>query len=308
MIVMLGSIIPHIPLDQWVNNFVDWATIALAGVFTILKTVIGVLTGTLDSVLSGPPDVVMAGILAAIAWYLASWGVALFTAAGSVLIISLGLWQASMDTLSLVLAAALVSLILGISLGVAAAQSRTVEAIVRPNLDVMQTMPAFVYLIPLATLLGLGNPPALIATIIFAMPPAVRLTLLGIKQVPTETVEAAYAFGATPWQTLIKVELPLALPSIMAGINQVILLSLSMVVIAALIGSGGLGTTVVTGLSQANPGQGFIGGVCIVILAVMLDRITRNLRRRRLPRTLTARLGGRARATEAVAPREALPS
>jgi len=308
MIVTLGSIIPHMPLDRWVNNFVDWATVALAGFFTILNSVISFLTGTLDSALSGPPDVVMAGILAAIAWYLAGWRVALFTAVGSVLIISLDLWQASMDTLSLVLTAALVSLLLGIPLGVLAAQSRTVEAIVTPTLDVMQTMPAFVYLIPLAILLGLGNPPALIATVIFAMPPAVRLTLLGIRQVPKETVEASLAFGATPWQTLVKVELPLALPSIMAGINQVILLSLSMVVIAALIGAGGLGTTVVTGLSQANPGQGFIGGVSIVVIAVMLDRVTRNLRRRRLPRGLTARLGSRARATEAVSPREALSS
>lgn len=306
MIVTLGGIIPHMPLDRWVNNFVDWATAALAGFFAVLETVIGFLTGTLDGVLSGPPDVVMAAILAAIAWYLAGWRVALFTAIGSVLIISLGLWQASMDTLSLVLVAALVSLLLGIPLGVAAAQSRTVDAIVKPSLDVMQTMPAFVYLIPLAILLGLGNPPALIATVIFAMPPAVRLTLLGIRQVPRETVEAAHAFGATRWQTLFKVELPLALPSIMAGVNQVILLSLSMVVIAALIGAGGLGTTVVTGLSQANPGQGFIGGVSIVVIAVMLDRVTRNLRRRRLPRGLVARLGRRARATEAVSPQEAL--
>src|SRR3712207_4805634 len=170
--------------------------------------------------------------------------------------------------------------IFGVPLGVLSAKSRPVEAAMKPTLDIMQTMPAFVYLVPMVVFLGLGAGPALVATVIFAAPPAVRLTLLGIQQVPRNTVEAAHAFGATPWQTLRKVELPQALPTIMAGVNQVIMLALSMVVIAALVGSGGLGETVVRGLSQLDVGRAFIGGLGIVIIAIYLDRVTRNLGRR----------------------------
>src|SRR5215217_4200174 len=161
-------------------------------------------------------------------------------------------------------------LIIGIPLGIISAKSRPIEAAMKPTLDIMQTMPAFVYLVPMVVFLGLGAGPALVATVIFAAPPAVRLTLLGIQQVPQNTVEAAQAFGATPWQTLRKVELPQALPTIMAGVNQVIMLALSMVVIAALVGAGGLGGTVVRGLSQLDVGRAFIGGVGIVIIAIYL--------------------------------------
>ena len=162
-------------------------------------------------------------------------------------------------------------------LGIIGAQYRTAEAIIRPVLDFMQTMPAFVYLLPAILLLGIGSAPALIAVVVFAMPPAVRLTMLGIQQVSKETVEAAQAFGATPWQTLLKVELPLALQTIMAGVNQVIMLALSMVVIAALIGAGGLGEPVYQGLSRLDIGLSFEGGMGIVVIAVVLDRITRGL-------------------------------
>jgi glycine betaine/proline transport system permease protein len=178
--------------------------------------------------------------------------------------------------------AALVSLAIGIPLGILAAKSGRIETAVRPILDVAQTMPAFVYLVPLVVLLSIGNPTALVATVVFAMPPAVRLTLLGIQQVPKDTVEAAYAFGATPWQALFKVELPLSLRSIMAGVNQVIMLSLSMVVVGALAGAGGLGEPVVSGLSQLNVGEAFVGGVGIVIIAIILDRVTRGLEKRRM--------------------------
>ena len=177
--------------------------------------------------------------------------------------------------LALVLVAAVVSLAIGIPIGIIAAKSGAVEATIRPILDVAQTMPAFVYLVPIVVLLGIGAGPALIATVVFAMPPAVRLTMLGIQQVPKDTVEAAHAFGATSWQTLFKVELPLSLKTIMAGVNQVIMLSLSMVVIAGLAGAGGLGEPVVTGLSQLDVGISFVGGVGIVVIAIMLDRITR---------------------------------
>ena len=193
------------------------------------------------------------------------------------LIVSLGLWNDTMLSLALVLAATVVSLLIGVPIGVLAAKSRAVETAVRPTLDIMQTMPAFVYLVPMVVFLGLGAGPGLVATVIFAAPPAVRLTLLGIQQVPQNTVEAAHAFGATPWQTLRKVELPQALPTIMAGVNQVIMLALSMVVIAALVGAGGLGGAVVRGLSQLDVGRAFIGGVGIVIIAIYLDRVTRPL-------------------------------
>ena len=205
--------------------------------------------------------------------------VAIFSAFCFPLIVSLGLWEEAMLSLALVLAATVVALIIGVPLGILAAKSRAAEVVARPTLDIMQTMPAFVYLVPMVVFLSLGAAPALVATVVFAAPPAVRLTLLGIQQVPQNTVEAAQAFGATPWQTLRKVELPQALPTIMAGVNQVIMLSLSMVVIAALVGFGGLGRPVVRGLTQADVGLALAGGVGIVIIAIYLDRVTRQLGR-----------------------------
>ncbi|MGI8827215.1 MAG: ABC transporter permease [Chloroflexota bacterium] len=279
MDVLLTDPVPRLPLAQWTDNFVVWVTNTFPGPFDFIQTVVGFVVDTLQNALTGPPDLVMVLILAAIALYLAGWRIGLFSAVGLLLIISLDLWQDAMVTLSLVIAATLVSLAIGVPIGVLCAQSARVRTVLKPVLDVMQTMPSFVYLIPMAILLGLGNVPALIATVIFSMPPAIRLTMLGIQQVPHETVEASEAFGATTWQTLRKVELPLALPSIMAGVNQVIMLSLSMVVIAALVGAGGLGAVVVTGLSQLDVGKGFVGGVGIVIIAMILDQVTRNMSR-----------------------------
>ena len=235
--------------------------------------------------------VVMGLAFVAIALLFFCSGVAVFSVLGFVGLIGLGLWNATMLTLALIITSAIVALVLGIPLGILAAKSLPVEAATRPTLDVMQTMPAFVYLVPMIVFLGLGDAPALVATVIFAAPPAVRLTLLGIQQVPKDTVEAAQAFGATPWQTLRKVELPQALPTIMAGVNQVIMLALSMVVIAALVGAGGLGEQVVRGLSQLNVGQAFVGGVGIVIVAIYLDRVTRRLGRASQRGGLKRRLG-----------------
>ena len=237
--------------------------------------------GTLEAAFTALPALLMVAVLAAIAFYLAGWRVGLFTVLGLLFVISLDLWDYTMQTLALVLAAAAVSLAIGIPIGILAAKSRSVEAVIRPVLDVAQTMPAFVYLVPIVVLMGLDEPPALIATVVFAMPPAVRLTMLGIQQVPKDTVEAAHAFGSTPWQTLLKVELPLSVKSIMAGVNQVIMLSLSMVVIAALAGAGGLGEPVIVGLGQLDVGGAFVGGIGIVILAIMLDRVTRGMERGR---------------------------
>src|SRR5215216_5143363 len=276
------DIIPEVPLDNWTDRFVDYLQDIdiVDDFFDLVKDAIGGFVGGFEAVMTFPPVLVMIALLAAIAFFLSNWRVAVFTVLGFLLIVSLGLWQEAMLSLALVLAATIVALIIGVPLGILTAKSRIAEVVASPTLDIMQTMPAFVYLVPMVVFLGLGAGPALVATVIFAAPPAVRLTLLGIRQVPKNTVEAAQAFGATPWQTLRKVELPQALPTIMAGVNQVIMLALSMVVIAALVGAGGLGETVVRGLSQLDVGRAFIGGVGIVIIAIYLDRVTRNLGRR----------------------------
>jgi glycine betaine/proline transport system permease protein len=276
------NLIPEIPLDDWTSSFVRYIqhVKVIDDFFDFVKDAIGGFVGGFEALLTAPPVLVMIALLVVIAYLLSGWRVALFALLGFLLIVSLGLWEASMLSLALVLASTVIALIIGVPLGILAAKSRVFEAAARPTLDIMQTMPAFVYLVPMVVFLGLGAGPALVATVIFAAPPAVRLTLLGIRQVPKNTVEAAQAFGATPWQTLRKVELPQALPTIMAGVNQVIMLALSMVVIAALVGAGGLGETVVRGLSQLDVGRAFIGGVGIVIIAIYLDRVTRNLGRR----------------------------
>ena len=273
------DLVPKIPLDDWTDRFVDYIKdIEIIDEFFDLATdgIKGVV-GVLEAVLTAPPELLMVVIFTAIAFFLSGWRIALFSVVGFLLLISFGLWDQTMLSLALVLAATVVSLLIGVPVGILAAKSRTVQTIARPTLDIMQTMPAFVYLVPMVVFLGLGAGPALVATVIFAAPPAVRLTMLGIQQVPKNTVEAAHAFGATPWQTLRKVELPQALPTIMAGVNQVIMLALSMVVIAALVGAGGLGEAVVRGLSQLNVGLAFTGGVGIVIIAIYLDRVTRPL-------------------------------
>ena len=273
------NLVPEIPLDYWTDRFVDYVKDikVIDNFFDFVKDGIGGLVGALEAILTAPPQLLMVAVFSAIALFVAGWRVALFSVVGFLLIISLGLWDDTMLSLALVLAATVASLLIGVPIGVLAAKSKAMEAAVRPTLDIMQTMPAFVYLVPMVVFLGLGGTPALVATVIFAAPPAVRLTMLGIQQVPKNTVEAAHAFGATPWQTLRKVELPQALPTIMAGVNQVIMLALSMVVIAALVGAGGLGEAVVRGLSQLDVGRAFVGGVGIVIIAIYLDRVTRPL-------------------------------
>jgi glycine betaine/proline transport system permease protein len=290
------ELIPKIPLAEWTESGVDWITDTFDGAFDLLDTVIDIVIGSLEFALLTPPALLIVAILSVIAFLLAGWRVALFTLLGLLFVISLDLWEAAMQTLALVLAATVVALAIGIPIGIVAAKSAAVEGVIRPVLDVAQTMPAFVYLVPIVVLLGIGAGPALIATVIFAMPPGVRLTMLGIQQVPKETVEAAHAFGATPWQTLFKVELPLSLKTIMAGVNQVIMLSLSMVVIAGLAGAGGLGEPVVTGLSQLNVGISFVGGVGIVVIAIMLDRVTRAMARR--DRASVARMFSRGKKSE----------
>ncbi|NBB79650.1 MAG: ABC transporter permease subunit [Verrucomicrobia bacterium] len=216
-------------------------------------------------------------LLSMIAYLIAGSGIVIFTVIGFLLIIGMDLWIPTVESLALVLSATFFALLIGIPVGIAAARSETVHNITRPILDFMQTMPAFVYLIPAVIFFGLGKVPGAMATLIFAMPPAVRLTSLGIRQVPEEVVEAGQAFGATPRQLLFKAQLPIAMITILAGVNQTIMLALSMVVIGGMIGAGGLGEVVLSGITQLKLGLGFEGGIAVVILAIYLDRVTQAL-------------------------------
>lgn len=204
-------------------------------------------------------------------------GIFLFIIFGFTLIVLMGYWKDAIQTTTLVLVSTFIALLLGIPLGILTSRSKIADTIIRPILDLMQTMPAFVYLIPAIFFFSVGNSPGVIATVIFALPPAVRLTSLGIRSVPGEIVEAGYAYGATESQILYKIKLPLAMPTILAGVNQVILLSLSMVVIASMVGARGLGSIVYQSIQQNDIAKGFESGLCIVILAIMLDRITQSI-------------------------------
>lgn len=267
----------RVPLGDYVEIFIDWLTSNYAHFFTAIK--IGLLSAIegFEWLFSTIPFIVMLVLFAAIAWKVADTKTAVLTAFGLLLIQSMELWEATMDTFALVSTATLIALIIGLPLGIWMSRSNTLEKILRPVFDFMQTMPAFVYLIPAVYFFDLGPVPGAVATIIFAMPPVVRLTSLGIRQVPKEVIEASRSFGATSGQTLFKVQIPLAMPTILAGLNQTILLSLSMVVISAMIGSGGLGDVVLKGITQMKIGMGFEGGLAVVILAMVLDRITQNL-------------------------------
>jgi glycine betaine/proline transport system permease protein len=260
-------------VDTAVNYVLDNFTPALDG---IAETIGFVTSGILSGLTSVPMPVGIA-IFVLLSLWRVGIGFAVFTGIALWLVQDMELWGATMETLSLVIAATILAMVVGLPLGIAMAREDKVAAVVRPVLDLMQTMPAFVYLIPAAMFFGLGAVPGTIATVIFAMPPVVRLTNLGIRQVHGEFIEAGQAFGCTPSQLLLKVQLPNALPSIMAGINQTIMLSLSMVVIASMIGAGGIGNTVLTGIQRLDVGTGFEGGLAVVILAVILDRLTQSL-------------------------------
>ncbi|GAU66202.1 glycine betaine ABC transporter permease/substrate-binding protein [Streptomyces sp. NBRC 110611] len=274
---------PRIPLGSWANSAVDWLRDNLAWFFDALTTVLtGVYDGIL-AVLNAPEPLLLAGILAVLAWWLRGLPAALLTFVGFALIDSIQQWDTTMQSLSLVLVACLITVVVAVPLGIWAARSRVVSSVLRPVLDLMQTMPAMVYLIPGILFFGVGVVPGMVATIVFSMPPAVRMTELGIRQVDGELVEAAEAFGTHPRRTLFRVQLPLALPTIMAGINQVIMLALSMVVIAGMVGGGGLGQSVYNAISSVNVALGFEAGLAVVILAMYLDRMTGALNQRISP-------------------------
>jgi glycine betaine/proline transport system permease protein len=267
----------RIPIGGWAKAFVDWLTTNFELFFDQLARFLSGVVAVLLWILQTPhPLIVVAVITAAAWWFRRSIGVTLFTGLGLLLIINQGYWKETTETLALVLAASFVSMAVGVPLGIAAARRAWIYAIMRPILDLMQTIPTFVYLIPALILFGLGMVPGLIATVIFAIPAPIRLTRLGIISTPPSLVEAAQAFGATPGQVLRKVELPFAMPQIMAGLTQTIMLSLSMVVIAALVGANGLGVPVLRALNSVNVAKGFEAGLCIVILAIILDRLFRS--------------------------------
>lgn len=260
-------------IDAVVNYVLD----NFSPVLDFIASMIGFVTGNIQNALVGIPLPVGIAIFVLLSLWRVGLGFGILTGVALWLVNHMGLWSAMMETLSLVIASTLMAMLIGLPLGIAMARRDTVATIVRPILDLMQTMPAFVYLIPAAMFFGLGAVPGAIATVIFAMPPVVRLTNLGIRQVHAEFIEAGNAFGCTSTQLLFKVQLPNAMPSIMAGINQTIMLSLSMVVIASMIGAGGIGNTVLTGIQRLDVGTGFEGGLAVVILAVILDRLTQSL-------------------------------
>jgi glycine betaine/proline transport system permease protein len=265
-----------IPIGLWGKEFFTFLTTNFRWFFNgIAKSITYTLEGLIDFILLVPP-VISVVALAALAYYLQkSWKLAIAVAIGLLFIINLGFWKETIETLVLVVASAGVSMAIGVPLGIAAAHREWLFKVMRPILDLMQTMPTFVYLIPVLVLFGLGLAPGLIATVIFAIPAPVRLTHLGITSVPKQLLEAGEAFGATKRQSLWKVELPAALPTIMAGLTQCIMLCLSMVVIAALVGADGLGKPVVRALGQANIPLGLESGLAIVVLAIILDRMCR---------------------------------
>ncbi|MFV8833914.1 proline/glycine betaine ABC transporter permease [Aquisalimonas sp.] len=266
----------EIPIGRYVETGVDWVRDNLEGGLDAFAMVVAFFTNNFENFLLWIPAEVFILLIAVLAFTRVGWKFGIFAIVALLLIGVMDLWEPTMSTLALVLAASVVALLIGLPIGIAMARNDIVEQVVRPVLDFMQTMPPFVYLIPAVIFFGLGKVPGTIATVVFAMPPAVRLTNLGIRQVSSENVEAGQAFGCTDRQLLFKVQLPLALPNIMAGINQTIMLSLSMVVIASMIGAGGLGNVVLTGIQRLNVGLGFEGGLGVVILAILLDRITQS--------------------------------
>ncbi len=279
-----------LPFSDWVNVLVrEWLVPNFRPFFRALQVPVTTVLSWLDTFLNAVPMLAFTAVLALIAWRLVGRGMAIFTLVALVFIDLIGLWPETMTTLSMIITSVMFCVVLVIPLGIAAARSDRVLAVVRPVLDIMQTIPSFVYLVPIVMLFGVGMAPGIIATIIFALPPIVRLTNLGIRNVRADLIEASEAFGSTSWQMLVEVQLPLALRTIMAGLNQTLMLALSMVVITSMIGAGGLGLTVYTGLGRLDVGGATAGGLGIVLLAIILDRITQALGESRGFRTVSLR-------------------
>ena len=278
---------PEIDIGAPVGAFVDWLTANFGPLFDVISAVMLFLLDAVLLVLIAPHALVLTAVFVALALLERKWGFGLFTLLAFLLIQAMGLWVPAMETLAVVVVATVIAIAIGVPVGIWAARSQRASNVIRPVLDFMQTLPVFVYLIPAVFFFGIGVVPGVVATTVFAIPPAVRLTELGIRSVDREVVEAAIAFGAKPRQMLREVQLPLAMPSIMAGVNQTLMLALSMVVIAGLVGAGGLGAVVVRGISTLDVGAGFEGGIAVVFLAIYLDRLTSALAKPRRRRSKT---------------------
>ncbi|QKE07795.1 ABC transporter permease [Bacillus cereus] len=274
--------IPRIPLGEWVDSFVASLYEHFEGLFRGFSYIIGGFVDLLTNFLIIIPAILMIILLCFLIWYTTrKVSLVIFTLIGLLFILNINYWAQTMQTLALVLTSVIISIIVGIPIGILASQNERFSKILKPTLDFMQTMPAFVYLIPAITFFGVGVVPGIIASVIFAMPPTIRFTDLGIRQVPEDLIEAANAFGSTASQKLFKVQLPLATGTIMAGVNQSIMLSLSMVVTASLVGAPGLGVDVYRSVTQVNIGMGFEAGLAIVVIAIILDRITQGFHQKR---------------------------
>lgn len=270
-----------LPVEAWINQGLGWVVEHFRPFFQTVRLPIDATLDSVQAMLNGLPALAMIALIGLLAWQFAGRALAVGTAAALLLVAMLGIWPEAMVTLSLVLTSLVFCMVIGLPLGVLLASSDRAQRVMRPVLDAMQTTPAFVYLVPVVMLFGIGNVPGVIVTIVFALAPLVRLTNLGLRQVRPDLIEAARAYGASPWQMLVKVQLPLAMPSIMAGINQALMLSLSMVVIASMIAVGGLGQMVLRGIGRLDMGLATVGGLGIVLLAITLDRLTQAMGRTR---------------------------
>ena len=264
----------RIPVGDWADAAIEWMSENWDAFFAAISQGLSFLLDGLGALLAAPPYFVIILIFAGLGWYLRGWKFGVFTALSFLLIASMDLWRPAMSTMAMVLVSSCIAVVVGVLLGVLAASGKRASSIIKPVLDFMQTMPAFVYLIPAIIFFGIGTVPGTIATIVFALPPAARLTELGLRSVDPEVIEAGIAFGSTHRRILWDIKMPLALPTIMSGVNQVIMLALSMVVTAGIVGAGGLGSVVYQGVTRLDVGLGFEGGLAVVIVAVFLDRVT----------------------------------
>ena len=266
-----------IPFDEWTTSGIEWLVQNFREVFLTAKAPVDIVLKSIESFLLYLNPYVVILFFVLLSLQVANKKLAFGTLISFLIMGFIGVWEESMITLSLVITAVLFSVIIGLPLGIWSAKSDTVDKVLRPILDGMQTTPAFVYLIPIVMLFGIGNVPGVIVTIIFALPPLIRLTNLGIRQVPEDLIEASRSFGASSSQMLWKVQIPVAMPTIMAGINQTLMLSLSMVVVASMIAVGGLGQMVLSGIGRLDIGLAAVGGLGIVLLAIILDRLTQEM-------------------------------
>lgn len=278
----MNILIAKLPVADWINDLVKWLS-GFTGFFNGVTNFIGAIANAFQWVFDLIPVWLFFIFILGLTYYVKrgdkKWGLLIFELLGLLFIWNMGYWRDMTQTLTLVLTSCLIVYVIGIPMGIWMAKTQWVNMVMQPVLDFMQTMPAFVYLIPAVAFFGIGTVPGVIASVIFAMPPTVRMTNLGIRQVPVDLIEAADSYGSTSWQKLIKVQLPLAQSTMMAGINQSLMLALSMVVIASMIGTLGLGTQVYFAVGRNDAGAGFTAGLSIVILAIILDRITQSLKK-----------------------------